>query len=533
MKLAKHLGLITILVLIFSLAAYSQDKAKSLKEQNTKDIATFGTMSLSKDVKDDLLVEIDNQVVSAIEELKRFKIQGLQNYRWETENIEEFIGKIQEYRYEKGKTQTADQKFAGISITGEEFDKLMQAFLVAVPVITSYTETYYDNKPKSNKSKDMTKGCEISYELKLRFIDVSGKKDLDPIKLKMSGSASKISDGKITDEEKKELYGKAKADAVGGMAGTLTMKIRQHPFFMLKGKIVEIKGTDATIELGVKDISPGDEFLVQVTEKTKSGHEKKVDIGYIRIFKVHDEISEGTILWGDVKEGDPVLENALFGVFIDIRFGMAVWNRDANFKRFAGIKENESGKAIKQDYLLPAVTLSFGYELLYALKLELDLTRIIPLEGKLYSMLGEFGIRYTYYIGGTHLSMDFGAFGTIAAVIGNFELKSAVNGVALDNGTTADFNEGVNGNMSGIGYGGKAEVNINYQFNPYFKLVAGGGFRYTTKIKKDQFKVSVDGKTLADDGKEQVLKQLVDTSADNVETDFIGPFFNLGIQGRF
>ena len=161
--LIRNLSLSILIVLISGAIMFAQD-GQSMKEKNMKDIATFGTMSTNSEVPVDLMSEIDNQVVTAIEELKRFRVQGLQKYRFQSDDIQEFISTVQKYRLEKGKNQTADQRFAGVSLTGEEFDKLMQAFLVAIPVVSNYTIKYDTKEVVQAKPKAKKEGEEAPAE---------------------------------------------------------------------------------------------------------------------------------------------------------------------------------------------------------------------------------------------------------------------------------------------------------------------------------------------------------------------------------
>ena len=383
--------------------------------------------------------------------------------------------------------------------------------------------------------KKLVASCDLAFELTIKFVDVgAADKRIDPLKFSFSGSASKNITGEINDDIKAELFNNAKSDAISGMSGTITMKIRQHEYFLLKTKVLVAEGGDITIELG-KDlgISCGDEFKIEIEEPIQGTEfTKKTEVGYVRIHTVEEGASVGKLLWGsDVQAGDPVKENALFGTYIDLRLGIASWVRTKEFRHLTGIETFTGGAAQvesdgKDDLIMPAVALSIGQEIGYAWKIEAQFSSVIPTEGDLLSFLFELGPRYTFYLGG-RMSLDIGIFGTLGGMMGTYKSNyDGSFGVAADgNNDEIDY--------FGMVFGGKGEINFYYQLHPNFKLGIGGGFRFTTDVNKDNITIKVDGTEVQRD----VIKSTVDTlygdKADDFKSNFVGPFANITIQGRF
>jgi len=174
------------------------------------------------------------------------------------------------------------------------------------------------------------------------------------------------------------------------------------------------------------------------------------------------------------------------------------------------------------------MTLALGKELFYSLKIELNYTFVYYVHGSIFGHLGEFGFRWTKFIGSSHISFDIGFFGTMGLISGSFKLPANVTDITLEDGTKESFPEGSLSRLPGICKGGKIEVNLYYQLSPYFKIGASGGMRYTTSIDK----ISINNKKLSSEGQDELLNQLFNDEVDTIKTNFYGPFFNISVQGR-
>ena len=216
------------------------------------------------------------------------------------------------------------------------------------------------------------------------------------------------------------------------------------------------------------------------------------------------------------------------GFYLDIRLGMSNWNRNADFKRVARIKENKGDNQIREDFLLPSVGVNFGKELFYSFKTEIDYTFIFYTSGKIYAHLVEGGIRWTKYIWGTHFCYDLGFFSTIGFLTGGFDLEGSVDNIELSDGSHANLKKGATVKFPDYAVGGKVEVNLYYQFVPNFKVGTCMGYRYTNTIER----ISVDKKILSSDGKKTLIKNLYNDEVEDIKTDFNGPYFNLVMQFR-
>ena len=102
-----------------------------------QDIAIFGLTKYSYDIPEDILGFTDSSIGHVFINLKRFNVLGYGEYRLDSGDIDRFIERIKEIRSEKAKEAGVyDEKFGTIVIKGEDFDRIVNSFLVVIPSLS-------------------------------------------------------------------------------------------------------------------------------------------------------------------------------------------------------------------------------------------------------------------------------------------------------------------------------------------------------------------------------------------------------------
>jgi len=162
-------------------------------------------------------------------------------------------------------------------LTEAEFERLIGAFIVAVPVVTSFDSQFVNGKD-----------WETQIKTNVSFIDVASGQLIGIANVETSGSS-------------RETQYKSIQDAIAGIPMQLQYEIRKIPAFQLTTRVLGTVGGDIKIQLGSDmGIKPGDEYAVIVGGEYEGFKDERVE-GLILIKEAGPEVSTGTVLYSGIK----------------------------------------------------------------------------------------------------------------------------------------------------------------------------------------------------------------------------------------
>ncbi len=518
---------ITLIFLTASINLYSQTtpetKSSTTKAvvSEKKDVAIFGTSAEQYNIDPTYLIMMDTKIYNSVASLRRFNIVNLTGmdrtvgYRLPFRMIDEFVERIKTF---KSQTVTdkveSDVQFGKLAIPAEEFEKVVNSFVVVIPYVKNYKiKKLLPWSEKTKKGLQWYKGHRISYVVALQFVDVKKAKTVELVRMSFEGQ-SKIKTlphvlAFLPVQEKKSLR-LAQMDAMSSFTGVIRVKIRQTNTFKLRTAVTKTMGGNF-IELMLgrnMGISPGHEY--EVVEKDTSGRRRQK--GYVRIYDAGQNKSTAQVLWGRAATGDQLEEYALFGGNFSFNFGVGNWYRSEGFQRRIAGKRNPDGDS----FYSPAIGMNFAVELGFAGRFLVDMTAFLNFS-TINGYIIELGGAYRLYMG--RLSFDVGLMPGLSFVYGKW------NGDYYDPNTGLYY-DGYDIEATGIGIGIKGFAAVNYQFNPHFILSFAAGYRLYSDINSINYSVQD-----TDTGYEYE-SELVDL-ADDEKTHFRGMFGALMLTFRF
>ncbi len=287
----------SIIAALMALLAISMASAqKTPAPQSAKqDLAIFALGYHGWDIPKSALGEIDAQIQKNFLDLGRFKIIGM-THRLASTDIEAFIAKITEAK-EENFVLPAAIKFGDVQLTKAEFNKIIKAYIVAIPVV---------NKLEVARQKDGELRASLS--VSISFVDVASNTLVGIANIKTSGKDSKRDD--------------AIAKAISSIPMNMQYEVRKIEQFRNKTTISKVTGSEIIIGVGANlGVKMGDEYAILET-KTIAGSEDQVETGLAIIKEVGKEASTATVIIPSAKieEAVPVAEIARLGVDLDVFF---------------------------------------------------------------------------------------------------------------------------------------------------------------------------------------------------------------------
>lgn len=267
----QYIAAIAVLVLISGTAgAFGQPTVSEKKE-----LAIFSLGYSGWAIPLETLGTIDIDIQRVFLDLGRFTIFGMEK-RFAAQDVDTFIGILKGIK-EKTFVLPEKYQFYEAFLTEAEFEKLIGAFIIAVPVVTSFNSQYVDNKEWKTDIKT-----------NVSFIDVASGQLIGIANVETSGSS-------------RETQYKSIQSAIDGIPMQLQYEIRKIPAFTLSTRVLGMVGSDVKIQLGSDmGIKVGDEYSVIVGGEFQ-GFKDEREVGLILIKNVGPELSTGTILYSGVK----------------------------------------------------------------------------------------------------------------------------------------------------------------------------------------------------------------------------------------
>ena len=271
------------IVIIAALLIFAQT-AGCQEISEKKEIAVFSLSYYQWQVPGGALSLVDDQIRDVFSGLGRFDVIGME-YRLDSLGVDEFIAKIKEVK-ERDIELPETVRFGQQAFTEEDFRRLVGAFIVVVPVMTSY------ELEREEREKYVSR-IEISFN----FIDVESAQGFGYFSLGVEATA--------------ESAGGAVRLAADRIAPELVFRLRTIPEFQLKTGVIDVRGRQVFLEFGSNmGVRLGDEYAIVTDTVLPTGYVTAEETGLLVIKDVKEEISVGTLIYSDGKPdvGDQLRE---------------------------------------------------------------------------------------------------------------------------------------------------------------------------------------------------------------------------------
>jgi hypothetical protein len=242
------------LVLAAALAAASVGLCFGQDVSEKKDLAVFALSTYDADVPRDVMGSIDAAIQEVFINIGRFNVLGM-TYRLGRGDVEQFIAKIKEFK-EKNIQIPEKVQMGKEFFTEADLNKILGAFIVVIPTVTSFdiegsstsksstssTDTTnvfaaaVNKAAKTTTTKDTTGSYHANLKASFTFVDIE----------KMSA----IAVASIETDGYDDSGDKAAQEAVDSIPEQLTYEIRKIEEFKLKTGVVEVQGRTVILELG-------------------------------------------------------------------------------------------------------------------------------------------------------------------------------------------------------------------------------------------------------------------------------------------
>jgi hypothetical protein len=294
-----------VLILAVAIPAFSQVQVSEKKE-----IAIFSLGYYGFDIPRETLGTIDIDIQRVFLDLGRFTIFGMEK-RFSTGDVDEFINILKKLK-ESTFVLPEKYQFGEAFLTEADFNKLVGAFIIAVPVVTSYNSQFVDDKEWKTDIKT-----------NVSFINVADGTMIGIANVETQGTS-------------RETQYKSVQDAIGGIPMQLQFEVRKISQFQNVTRVLAsgIGGVD--IQLGSNmGIKKGDEYAV-IESDTLEGFVDEREVGLILIKDVGTTRSKGIILFSSIPvEKDVQLREIP-------RLGLDFAGYVHNYVYVDGIGDNES-----------------------------------------------------------------------------------------------------------------------------------------------------------------------------------------------
>lgn len=268
-------GLFAALLLIALPLIASAQPEISVKQ----DIAVFSLGYYGWNIPVQALGSIDLEIQKVFSDLGRFSILGV-SQRLSSGGLEQFIATIKQAK-QANFVMPEKYIFGEAFLTQAEFNKLVGAFVVVIPVVTEFN-SFYNTK-------------NLQYETTIKtgftFIDVSEGGTVIAIKtIQTSGSD-------------KNNQQKSISSAIASIPGQLQFEVRSIPQFQIKTRVLAVQGSTIRIQMGSNmGIMKGDEYAI-LQKATVGGFDDTREVGLVVIKDVGPEVSTGEVLYSQIKLG--------------------------------------------------------------------------------------------------------------------------------------------------------------------------------------------------------------------------------------
>ncbi len=344
-------------------AAFAQEVSRK------KEIAIFRLSHYDWNIPEAALGSIDEELKAVFINLGRFDIVGM-SYRLAEGDVDQFIGKIREFKQQNVKIPDKFQMGQEI-FTEADMNRLIGSFIVVVPAVT-----FFD--VQREEKRVVTGRRVISFSARIKtsftFVDVAEAKPMAQFFVETSGS-----------DENRD---RAAQNAINAIPQRLEFEITKIPEFQIKTGVLENNRGEVVLQLG-RDmgIKRGYEFSLVNERVLSSGHKLDTEDGLLVIKEVGQEVSVGTVLFGNPQVGDQLREVPRLGTeatpYLDLL-----------------INPGSTGEGTYVLVGLSAVATKGFYDIRPLAGLELPLP-IAP-QGSLLPLMWAFGFPFNAYVGGEY-----------------------------------------------------------------------------------------------------------------------------------
>jgi hypothetical protein len=251
--------------------------AQSPTISEKKDVAIFALGYYGWAIPQEALGSIDQEIQKVFVDLGRFTIIGV-TQRLSSGGIDSFISTLKKAK-EANFVMPDKFQFGEAVLTEAEFNKLLGAFIVAVPVVSEFNSAY--DKKKTEWVTDI--------KTHVTFIDVGGGGNV-------IGVAEVSSSGSDESNQSKSI-----SSAIEGIPMQLQYEVRKIEAFQISTRVLAVSGGTIKLQLGRNmGIKKGDEYSVIVSE-TIEGLKNDSEKGLVQIKDVGSEISTGQVVYSAIK----------------------------------------------------------------------------------------------------------------------------------------------------------------------------------------------------------------------------------------
>jgi hypothetical protein len=266
--------LILALCILAPIASQSQPQVSA-----RQDLAIFAIGYYGWNIPYDTLESIDTGIQELFAGMGRFTVIGM-TQRLSSGGLQQFIEVL---RLAKQQSFVMPEKyqFGEAFLTRAEFDRLVGAFIVAAPVVTSFN-SFWDSSASRYETRISTT---------VTFIDVAA-------------GGSVIATERIdTSATSKDNQRNSIQSAVNAIPGELEYRIRGIPAFQIDTRILSVTGSSVRLQLGsTMGLERGDEYAI-IEQRTIEGFNDDREAGLIVITDVGPEVSTGSVLYTSIPLG--------------------------------------------------------------------------------------------------------------------------------------------------------------------------------------------------------------------------------------
>ena len=271
MKLSKSiLHIVFLWVLLASLPAQPEISQK-------QDIAIFSLGYYGWNIPYQALGAIDGEIQKVFSDLGRFTILGV-TQRFSSSDINSFIETVKRSK-QSDFVMPEKFQFGESFLTEGEFNRLIGAFIVVVPVVVEFN-SYFDIKNLRYHTKIKTN---------ITFIDIASGGSVLAIKtVESSGSNDR--------NQYESIH-----SAISSIPAQLQYEVRSIPQFQINTRILSVRGSTVKLQMGSDmGIRKGDEYAIIESAKVE-GFDDLRESGLIVVKDVGREISTGEVLYKSIK----------------------------------------------------------------------------------------------------------------------------------------------------------------------------------------------------------------------------------------
>ena len=271
----KRIAILAALSLAIGMTALA---AQTPTVSEKKDIAVFSLGYYGWNIPLEALHGIDANIQQVFVNLGRFNVIGM-TQKLSSQGLDQFIAAVKKAK-EADFVLPEKYQFGEAVFTEADFNRLLGAFIVAAPVVTSFSSNY-----DSQASR-----WESELKTSVTLLDVA------------TGAVIGVVSETTTGYDKDDQY-KSMTAAIDSIPSSLEYNIRAMPAFQISTRVLAVSQGEVKLQLGTNmGIVKGDEYAI-VTPSTLEGIAYETETGLILIKDVGREISTAVVLYSDGRVG--------------------------------------------------------------------------------------------------------------------------------------------------------------------------------------------------------------------------------------